>query len=188
MGGLLGIVLLGVFASTAINPSGAQGLVHGIGDVLRQAAGGRRRLLGLRVLLHLRDAEGDRPDHAGARRRRGRRGARRRDARRGCVRTGRVRPLKPPGHAATTPPSRGRGPRRSRRAAAAHGSRDRTAARWPSPGRSCSRPFASSRASWTAFAGTVTRSSSPAITSVGCCSVPSQERLDQVAAASSWYA
>src|SRR5260370_26239976 len=29
MGGLLGIVLLGVFAGTAINPSGAQGLVHG---------------------------------------------------------------------------------------------------------------------------------------------------------------
>src|SRR5712692_3191129 len=29
MGGLLGIVLLGVFASPAINPSGAQGLVHG---------------------------------------------------------------------------------------------------------------------------------------------------------------
>ena len=30
MGGLLGIVLLGVFASTAINPSVAQGLVHGL--------------------------------------------------------------------------------------------------------------------------------------------------------------
>src|SRR5207244_8526535 len=29
MGGLLGIVLLGVFAGTAVNPSGAQGLVHG---------------------------------------------------------------------------------------------------------------------------------------------------------------
>jgi ammonium transporter, Amt family len=29
MGGLLGIVLLGVFASTAVNPGGAQGLVHG---------------------------------------------------------------------------------------------------------------------------------------------------------------
>jgi Amt family ammonium transporter len=29
VGGLLGIVLLGVFAGTAINPSGAQGLVHG---------------------------------------------------------------------------------------------------------------------------------------------------------------
>jgi ammonium transporter, Amt family len=29
MGGLLGIVLLGVFAGTAINPGGAQGLVHG---------------------------------------------------------------------------------------------------------------------------------------------------------------
>ena len=31
MGGLLGIVLLGVFAGTAINPSGAQGLIHGSG-------------------------------------------------------------------------------------------------------------------------------------------------------------
>ena len=31
MGGLLGIVLLGVFAGTAINPNGAQGLVHGTG-------------------------------------------------------------------------------------------------------------------------------------------------------------
>jgi hypothetical protein len=29
VGGLLGIVLLGVFAGTAINPNGAQGLVHG---------------------------------------------------------------------------------------------------------------------------------------------------------------
>lgn len=29
MGGLLGILLLGVFAGTAINQSGAQGLVHG---------------------------------------------------------------------------------------------------------------------------------------------------------------
>ena len=31
VGGLLGIVLLGVFAGTAINPSGAQGLIHGTG-------------------------------------------------------------------------------------------------------------------------------------------------------------
>ncbi len=31
MGGLLGIVLLGVFAGTAINPNGAQGLIHGSG-------------------------------------------------------------------------------------------------------------------------------------------------------------
>jgi len=28
MGGLLGILLLGIFAGTAINPNGAQGLVH----------------------------------------------------------------------------------------------------------------------------------------------------------------
>ncbi len=31
VGGLLGIVLLGVFAGTAINPAGAQGLIHGSG-------------------------------------------------------------------------------------------------------------------------------------------------------------
>ncbi|HET8893293.1 MAG TPA: ammonium transporter [Gaiellaceae bacterium] len=31
VGGLLGIVLLGVFAGTAINPNGAQGLIHGTG-------------------------------------------------------------------------------------------------------------------------------------------------------------
>jgi Amt family ammonium transporter len=31
MGGMLGIILLGVFAGTAINPAGAQGLVHGSG-------------------------------------------------------------------------------------------------------------------------------------------------------------
>ncbi len=29
VGGLLGIILLGVFASTAINPGGGQGLIHG---------------------------------------------------------------------------------------------------------------------------------------------------------------
>ena len=31
VGGLLGVVLLGVFAGTGINPSGAQGLIHGTG-------------------------------------------------------------------------------------------------------------------------------------------------------------
>jgi Amt family ammonium transporter len=41
MGGLLGIVLLGVFASTAVNPSGAQGLVHGSATFLgKQVAAG----------------------------------------------------------------------------------------------------------------------------------------------------
>ena len=41
MGGLLGIVLLGVFADTAINPSGAQGLVHGSATFLgKQLAAG----------------------------------------------------------------------------------------------------------------------------------------------------
>jgi ammonium transporter, Amt family len=41
MGGLLGIVLLGVFAGTAINPAGAQGLVHGSGTFfLKQLAAG----------------------------------------------------------------------------------------------------------------------------------------------------
>jgi len=32
VGGLLGIVLLGVFAGTAVNPHGAQGLIHGAGS------------------------------------------------------------------------------------------------------------------------------------------------------------
>jgi Amt family ammonium transporter len=41
MGGLLGIVLLGVFAGTAINPSGAQGLIHGSGTFFaKQLAAG----------------------------------------------------------------------------------------------------------------------------------------------------
>jgi Amt family ammonium transporter len=41
MGGLLGIVLLGVFAGTAINPSGAQGLIHGSATFfLKQLAAG----------------------------------------------------------------------------------------------------------------------------------------------------
>jgi ammonium transporter, Amt family len=41
MGGLLGIILLGVFAGTAINPSGAQGLIHGTGTFFfKQLAAG----------------------------------------------------------------------------------------------------------------------------------------------------
>ena len=41
VGGLLGIVLLGVFASTAVNPSGADGLIHGSGTFfLKQLAAG----------------------------------------------------------------------------------------------------------------------------------------------------
>jgi Amt family ammonium transporter len=41
VGGLLGIVLLGVFAGTAINPAGAQGLVHGSGTFFfKQLAAG----------------------------------------------------------------------------------------------------------------------------------------------------
>ena len=41
MGGMLGIVLLGVFAGTAINPAGAQGLVHGSATFfLKQLAAG----------------------------------------------------------------------------------------------------------------------------------------------------
>jgi Amt family ammonium transporter len=43
MGGMLGIVLLGVFAGTAVNPAGAQGLIHGggafFGKQLAAAAG-----------------------------------------------------------------------------------------------------------------------------------------------------
>ena len=41
MGGMLGIVLLGVFAGTAINPNGAQGLIHGTGTFfVKQVAAG----------------------------------------------------------------------------------------------------------------------------------------------------
>jgi Amt family ammonium transporter len=41
MGGLLGILLLGVFAGTAINANGAQGLVHGTATFfLKQLAAG----------------------------------------------------------------------------------------------------------------------------------------------------
>jgi len=41
VGGLLGIVLLGVFAGTAINPNGAQGLIHGSGTFFgKQVAAG----------------------------------------------------------------------------------------------------------------------------------------------------
>jgi Amt family ammonium transporter len=41
VGGLLGIILLGVFASTTINPAGAQGLIHGTGAFFgKQVAAG----------------------------------------------------------------------------------------------------------------------------------------------------
>ncbi len=43
MGGMLGIILLGVFATTAVNPAGAQGLIHGTGAFFGKqlaAAGG----------------------------------------------------------------------------------------------------------------------------------------------------
>src|SRR5207302_6379868 len=41
VGGLLGIVLLGVFAGTATNPNGGQGLIHGVGAFFgKQVAAG----------------------------------------------------------------------------------------------------------------------------------------------------
>jgi Amt family ammonium transporter len=41
VGGLLGIILLGVFASTAINPNGGTGLIHGAGSFFgKQLAAG----------------------------------------------------------------------------------------------------------------------------------------------------
>src|SRR5205085_10640401 len=41
IGGLLGIVLLGVFGSTAVNPAGAKGLIHGTGAFFgKQVAAG----------------------------------------------------------------------------------------------------------------------------------------------------
>src|SRR6266705_1963943 len=56
--------------------------VHGMGGLLGIV------LLGVCVRLHLRDAEGDRSNHSGARRNRGRGGARRGDARRVRLRAG----------------------------------------------------------------------------------------------------
>jgi hypothetical protein len=85
VGGMLGIILLGVFASTAINPAGGVGLIHG-SALLRQAGRGRVRLLRLRIRVHVRDAEGDRPHHDGARGRGGGAGARRGNARRERIR------------------------------------------------------------------------------------------------------
>ena len=84
VGGVLGIVLLGVFASTAFNPAGADGLLAGNAAFFVQAAGRRRDLVGLGLRLHLRDAVADRPGHAGEGRPGGRgdgprRGAARRD-------------------------------------------------------------------------------------------------------------
>ncbi len=85
VGGLLGIVLLGVFAAHCDEPERRQGLIHGTGRLLRQAGSRRPRLLPLRVRIHLRDAAGDRLGHAGASRggcgKRPRRGDARRESR-----------------------------------------------------------------------------------------------------------
>ena len=63
VGGLLGIVLLGVFASKAWNPNGADGLLLGGRRVFRQAMRRRRRLQRLGVRLHVRHAVADQPHH-----------------------------------------------------------------------------------------------------------------------------
>ena len=71
VGGLLGIVLLGVFASTAFNPAGADGLLRGNGAFFGKQLAAVAALVGLGLRLHLRHAVADRPGHAGARRRQG---------------------------------------------------------------------------------------------------------------------
>ncbi len=86
VGGLLGIVLLGVFACDGDEPGRRTGAHPRLGHLLRQAGGRRHRLLALRVRVHLRDAARARPGHAGARRRGRRERPRRGDARRDRVR------------------------------------------------------------------------------------------------------
>ena len=65
VGGFLGIVLLGVFATTAFNPAGADGLLAGNPQLLLQAARRGAALVGLGVRVHARHAVADRPGHAG---------------------------------------------------------------------------------------------------------------------------
>ena len=90
IGGLLGIVLLGVFAGTAINPAGAQGLVHGSATFFgKQVAAGigcsAYAFVFTYVMLKVIDLIT--PVRVG---RRGRRRARRGDARRIRVRARRL--------------------------------------------------------------------------------------------------
>ena len=72
VGGFLGIVMLGLLASTAFNPNGADGLLRRQPDVLPQGACRRCPIVGLGLRLHLRDALVDQPGHAGASHHRGR--------------------------------------------------------------------------------------------------------------------
>ena len=64
VGGFLGIVLLGVFATTAFNPAGTDGLLAGNADFFVKQLAAVVGLVGLGVRLHLRDAVADRPGHA----------------------------------------------------------------------------------------------------------------------------
>ena len=86
VGGFLGIILLGVFGEPCREPGGRRRTRSRQRRVLRQGGRVGGRLLDLRLRVHLRDAEGDRPDRAGARRPGGRARARRVHARRERVR------------------------------------------------------------------------------------------------------
>ena len=68
VGGFIGIVMLGMFASTAFNPGRRQRLAERRsrgGQILRRPVPGRDYLLGLGVRLHLRNALADQRRHAG---------------------------------------------------------------------------------------------------------------------------
>ena len=86
VGGMLGIILLGVFASTAINPAGGVGLIHGSASFFVKQVVAAFACSAVRIRVHVCDAEGDRPHHDGARGGGGGAGARRGHARRERVR------------------------------------------------------------------------------------------------------
>ena len=86
VGGIMGSILLGVFASKAINAAGADGLLRGQRSLPRHPGGGRRHRRDVLVRRHVAHPQGHRPVRARARaRRRGAQGPRQRDPRRGGV-------------------------------------------------------------------------------------------------------
>ncbi len=56
VGGFLGIVMLGIFASKAYNPAGANGLLYGDPTFLLEASRCRDLLVGLGIRFYLRHA------------------------------------------------------------------------------------------------------------------------------------